>query len=116
MSLMINSWSFDQPSYTTGQTITLTVDYTPDTTGGTVITVSDITVTATDASNTATAVSTAGNSDFPAFTVDSGSPETAVEATLTVTDNRTPPGTWTLVSNILSDSPFAGVAVFTSVA
>jgi hypothetical protein len=117
MALIINSWSFDQPSYTTGQTITLTVNYTPDTTGGTVTTVSDVTVTVSDASNTATQASDPTNGGFPQFTVDSGTPETAEPTTVTVTDDRATPGTWTLVSNTLSDAaPFTGVAVLTSVA
>jgi hypothetical protein len=117
MSLTINSWAFDQDVYTTGQTITLTVDYTPDTTGGLVATVSDITVTVTDADNTATQASVPSPSAFPQFTVDSGAPEAAEPTTVTVTDDRATPGTWTLVSNTLTDAaPFTGTAVLTSVA
>jgi hypothetical protein len=108
MSLTINSWAFDQDVYTTGQTITLTVDYTPDTTGGLVATVSDI---------TATQASVPSPSAFPQFTVDSGAPEAAEPTTVTVTDDRATPGTWTLVSNTLTDAaPFTGTAVLTSVA
>jgi hypothetical protein len=118
MALTINSWSFDQAVYTSGQTITLTVNYTPDTTGGTVDTAADITVTVTDASNTATQASTTDpNTAFPQFTVQSGSPETAEPTTVTVTDDRSTPGAWTLVSNTLTTAaPFTGVAVLTSVA
>ena len=118
MALTINSWSFDQAVYTSGQTITLTVNYTPDTTGGLVATVSDVTVTVTDADNTATQASTSeAGTAFPQFTVDSGSPESAEPTTVTVTDDRATPGAWTLVSNTLSAAaPFTGVAVLTSVA
>jgi hypothetical protein len=117
MALTINSWSFDQGVYTTGQTITLTVNYTPDTTGGTVATVSDVTVTASDADNTVTQTSSSADASFPQFTVDSGSPETAEQATVTVADDRSTPGAWVLVSNTVSDAaPFTGVAVLTSVA
>lgn len=118
MALTINSWSFDQPVYTSGQTITLTVNYTPDTTGGVVDTASDITVTVSDAANTVTQSSSAAEAGaFPQFTVESGAPETAEPTTVTVTDDRATPGAWTLVSNTLSDaSPFTGVAVLTSVA
>jgi hypothetical protein len=117
MALTINSWGFDQDVYTSGQTITLTVNYTPDTTGGVVATVSDVTVTVSDADNTVTQASDATNAGFPQFTVDSGAPETAEPTTVTVTDDRSTPGAWTLVSNTLSTAaPFTGVAVLTSVA
>jgi hypothetical protein len=117
MALTINSWSFDQTVYTSGQTITLTVNYTPDTTGGVIATTNDITVTITDAANSVTQTSSASEGGFPQFTVDSGSPEAPEPTTVTVTDDRTTPGTWTLVSNTLSAAaPFTGVAVLTSVA
>jgi hypothetical protein len=117
MALTINSWTFDQTVYTSGQTITLTVNYTPDTTGGVVATTNDITVTITDAANTVSQESAANQGSFPQFTVDSGSPEAPEPTTVTVSDDRTTPGTWTLVSNTLSAvAPFTGVAVLTSVA
>src|SRR3984957_15429814 len=88
MALTINSWSFDQAVYTSGQTITLTVNYTPDTTGGLFATVSDVTVTVTDADNTVTQASTSeAGTAFPQFTVDSGSPEPAEPASGTVADS-----------------------------
>jgi hypothetical protein len=56
----IQSITFDQPSYTPGQVITLTVNYTPDTagTGGTPQTFT-ATVVITDASGTQTATAAA---------------------------------------------------------
>ena len=118
MALTINSWSFDQNLYTTGQTVTLTVDYTSDTTGGTTDTVSDVTVTISDSTNTTTQASAPdGAAPFPQFTVQSGSAESPLPTTVTVTDDRATPGTWTLVSNTQTTAaPFTGVAVLTSVA
>lgn len=114
MALTITSWSFDQPVYTTGATITLTINY--DSTDATAADVaSAVTVTVTDSAGTATQASdTSGN--FPEFTVTGTS--TVEPTTVAVSDNRTPAGAWTEVSNVLSGTaaPFTGVAVFTSVA
>lgn len=117
MSLVINSWSFDQPVYTTGSTITLTVDYTStDTTSTPTDTAFNVTVTVADSADSVTNTSD-GSVAFPMFTTSAPGTETADPTTLTVTDNRATPGTWTLVSNTLSDAaPFTGVAVLTSVA
>jgi hypothetical protein len=114
MSLSITSWSFDQPVYNPGATITLTINYTSS--DGAVADVSsNITVTVTDASGTATQSSdVSGN--FPDFTVADAA--TVEPTTVTVADTRSPAGAWTEVSNVLSGtaSPFTGVAIFTSVA
>jgi hypothetical protein len=115
MSLVINSWSFDQPVYTTGSTITLTVDYTStDTTSTPADTAFNVTVTVADSADSVTNTSD-GSVAFPMFTTSTPGAESADPTTVTVTDNR--PGTWTLVSNTLSAAaPFTGVAVLTSVA
>ncbi len=120
MSLSIASFSFDQAAYTTGETITLTVNYTTtDAVGGSTSTAYSATATVADSTNTASAVSTTGNTDFPFFTVTTGSGTPSADTTtVSATDNRTPAGTWSVVSNTVtgSASPWTGVAVLTSVA
>jgi hypothetical protein len=118
MALDITSWSFDEPVYNSGDTITLTINYTStDSTGGTEAVVSAVTVTVTDSAGDATQVSD-GGVNFPNFTVGSTTSAVVDPTTVAVTDNRSTPGTWTEVSNNLSgtEAPFTGVAVFTSVA
>jgi hypothetical protein len=114
MALDITSWSFDQPVYNSGATITLTINYT-----STDVSVADVTsvvtVTVTDAdSNVSQTSDSSGN--FPNLEVAGAS--TVEATTVGVSDNRSPVGVWTEVSNVLSGTaaPFTGVAVFTSVA
>jgi hypothetical protein len=114
MALTITSWSFDQPVYNAGATITLTINY--NSTDATASDVSSaVTVTVTDAAGTATQSSDTSGS-FPEFTVAGAA--TVEPTTVSVSDNRAVPGVWTEVSNTLSgtEAPFTGVAVFTSVA
>jgi len=114
MALTITSWVFDQPVYNPGATITLTVNYTS--TDGTSANVSSgVMVTVTDSAGSATETSD-GSVNFPDFAT--AGAVTADPTTVSVSDNRTPAGAWTQVSNTLSGSaaPFTGVAVFTSVA
>jgi hypothetical protein len=98
--------SFDQSVYNPGAVITLTVDYTTDdSTGGGNI-VSEVTAVVSDSENSA--------SSTGSFTVDSG-PATPLPITVTASDNRPSPGTWTLTSNDVTGSgPWTGVAVLTS--
>jgi hypothetical protein len=117
MALTITGWFFDQPVYNTGDTINLTVNYTStDFTDGSDPVSSGITVTVTDTSDSADQASD-GSSSFPDFTV-AGTAAVVEPTTVAVSDNRSPAGTWTEVSNTLSGtvSPFTGVAIFTSVA
>jgi hypothetical protein len=106
-SLVINSMTFDQSVYNPGSTITLTVNYTSD----------DFTAAAVSSTATATAAdSDVSVNQSAAFSVANG-PDTMLPVTVTVTDNRATPGTWTLVSDTVSGSgPWTGVAVLTSVA
>jgi hypothetical protein len=94
----IQSITFDQPSYTEGEQITLTVEYTPDTAGTAPVTFT-ATVLITDASGAQTATASAP------FVVAVPSPGGDV-VSATDTGNRT----WAQVS----DS--GTVAVFTTVA
>jgi hypothetical protein len=114
MALTITGWTFDQPVYNPGATITLTVNYssTDETTSNVS---SSVLVTMTDSAGSASQTSD-GSVNFPDFAT--AGAVTADPATVSVSDNRPTPGTWAQVSNVLSGSaaPFAGVAVFTSVA
>jgi hypothetical protein len=117
MSLSIMSWSFDKGLYNPGDTMTLTVNYTTtDTTGGQGDVAFPITVALSDASSSVSLTST-GAIDFPDFTLNEGAVSPQL-TTVSVSDARTPPGTWALVSNTISTSvsPYPGTAVFTSVA
>lgn len=114
MALDITSWSFDQPVYNSGAAITLTINYTS--TDAAVADVSSaVTVTVTDADNNAAQTSD-GSGNFPNLEVAGAA--TVEATTVTVSDDRSPAGVWTEVSNVLSGTaaPFTGVAVFTSVA
>jgi hypothetical protein len=117
MSLTINSWSFDQPVYAPGATITLTVNYTStDVTSTPSDTAANITVTVSDSADSAV-VTSDGSAAFPMLNTSAPGAETVDPTTVSVTDSRPTPGTWTLVSNTLADAaPFTGVAVLTSVA
>jgi hypothetical protein len=114
VALAITSWSFDQAVYNSGDTITLTIDYT-----STDFTASDVssavTVSVTDSAGTASQTSD-GSASFPEFSTAGAA--TVDPTTVSVSDNRLTPGVWTEVSNTVSGSaaPFTGVAVFTSVA
>lgn len=117
MALTITNWAFDQPVYTSGQMITLTINYTStDFTGGGEPVSSTVTVTVTDEAGDATQTSD-DSGNFPGFSVN-GSVVVVDPTTAEVTDDRTPPGTWTEVSNVLTGdaSPYTGVAVFTTTA
>jgi hypothetical protein len=116
VALTFTSFSFDQPEYNPGQTITLTVDYTSTDLAAASDVTSAVTVTLTDAAGTLAQASD-GSASFPQFTVATPA-DTAQPVTVTATDNRTAPGTWALVSSTLSGTaaPFTGVAVLTSTA
>jgi hypothetical protein len=116
MSLAFTSWSFDAASYSSGQTITLTVEYTstdvvPDATVANAVTLS----LSDSASSISQSSDTSGN--FPSFETEAVS-NTAQPTTISATDSRSPSGTWTVVSNNIdsTQTPFAGTAVLTSVA
>ena len=114
MALTITGWTFDQPVYNPGATITLTVNYSS--TDETISNVSSsVLVTMTDSAGSASQTSD-GSVNFPDFAT--AGAVTADPTTVSVSDNRSPAGTWTEVSNTLSGtvSPFAGVAIFSSVA
>jgi hypothetical protein len=115
MSLTITGWSFDQAVYNPGATITLTIDYTSTDSSAADVS-SAVTVTVSDATSGAVTQASNGSVAFPDFTT--AGAESADPTTVTVSDNRSPAGTWNQVSNVLSGSaaPFSGVAVFTSVA
>jgi hypothetical protein len=108
MSLSITSLTFDKSAYNPGDVITLTVDYTSDDATSGAESVFNASVTITDAVNTAT-----GSAPL---TVDATG--AAQPTTVSASDDRSPSGTWTLVSNDLTGTaaPFAGVAVLTSAA
>lgn len=108
MSLTVTSLTFDKPVYNLGDVITLTVDYTSDDVTAGAEAIFNASVTITDAVNTA--------SGTAPFTVDAAG--TAQSTTVSASDDRSPAGTWTLVSNDLTGSaaPFTGVAVLTSAA
>lgn len=118
MSLAFTSFSFDQPEYNPGQTITLTVTYTStDEAAGSSV-VSAVTAALTDASTTTAVTQTSdGSASFPDFTVTTPA-NSAEPTTVAVSDNRSTPGTWALVSNNIAGnaSPFTGTAVLTSTA
>jgi hypothetical protein len=94
----ITSLTFDKPAYNPGDTITLTVDYVPDTAGVNPVT-STATVNVTDANGNVTA------SDSAPFTVNE---PVAGGDTVSVTDSGG--RTWTQQSNS------GTVAVFTATA
>lgn len=105
-SLSITSLSFDKAAYNPGDIITLTVDYTTDDSTA-AATSFETAVTATDADGTAT--------QSGPFTVNGAAEPMPV--TVTATDNRPSPGTWTLASNVVTGTgPWSGIAVLTSVA
>ena len=107
MSLSITSLSFDQAVYNPGAVITLTVMYTSTDTAASDIT-SAVTATVTDA------VSTVTSSPATLTVAAAGQAE---PTTVTAADNRTPAGTWVLVSNgFTGTGPFTGTAVLTSTA
>jgi hypothetical protein len=107
MSLSITSATFDQAVYDPGDTITLTVDYS-STDSAPADVISTVTVTATDASGTATS---------PATLTVAGGSQQAEPVTVSASDSRVPSGTWTVISNTVSGTgPFTGVAVLTSLA
>lgn len=94
----INSMTFDQPSYNEGETITLVVDYTPDTPGVTPTTFTATSVV-TDSAGTQTATSSAD------FTVNVAQPGGDTLAT-TDTGGRT----WTETSDTGSVATFTATA------
>ena len=116
MSLAFTSWSFDSPSYVSGQVVTLSVLYTstdvvPDATLANAVTVS-----LSDASGSLSQSSDTSGS-FPSFETETPS-STPQPTSVSASDSRSPSGTWTVVSNSIdsSQTPFAGTAVLTSVA
>lgn len=115
MSLTITGWSFDQSVYNPGAVVTLTIDYTSTDSSAADVS-SAVTVTVSDATSGAVTQASNGSVAFPDFTTAGAA--SADPTTVTVSDNRPTPGTWTQVSNTLSGTaaPFSGVAVFTSVA
>lgn len=94
----INSMTFDQASYNVGDTITLTVDYTPDV-AGTVPTTFTATTTITDGSGNQTATD---NANFVVNVAQPGGD------TLTTSDtgNRT----WTETSDSGTEATFTTTA------
>jgi hypothetical protein len=94
---VINSITFSQASYTPGQTVEVTVDYTPDTPGVTTQSVS-VTVNVTDQSGNILTTDTA------TFTVNT--PQAGDSVTVSDSGDRT----WTQVSDN------GTVAVFTAIA
>lgn len=117
MSLAFTSFTFDQPEYNPGQTITLSVVYTTTDLAAATTVTSAVTAVLTDATSGSVSQASDGSASFPNFVVSnpSGSPE---PVDVTVTDDRTTPGTWTLVSNTVAGTaaPFTGTAVLTSTA
>jgi hypothetical protein len=115
MALTISGWAFDQPVYNPGATITLTIDYTSTDSSAANVS-SAVTVTVSDAVSGAVTQASDGSVSFPDFAT--AGAVTADPTTVSVSDNRPTPGTWTQVSNTLSGTaaPFTGVAVLTSVA
>jgi hypothetical protein len=116
MSLSFSSWSFDQPSYVAGSgtPISLTVNYSSTDLGDGSDVLNAVTVALSDAAGTASQTSD-GSGSFPDLTTVTPG-DTPQVTSVSATDNR--PGTWTLVSNVFTGtvSPFAGVAVLSSVA
>lgn len=114
MALAFTGWTFDQPSYAPGATMTLTVTYTSTDVEAATDVARAVTVVVTDSAGNATQTSD-GSTTYPDFTV--STPGTAADpTTVTATDPR--PATWTLVSNTFAGAApeFTGTAVLTSVA
>lgn len=116
MSLAFTSWSFDSASYVTGQTITLTVDYTSTDVVPDATVANAVALTLSDAAGSISQSSDASG-NFPSFETEAVS-NTPQPTTVSATDSRSPAGSWAVVSNTLdqTQTPFAGVAVLTSVA
>ena len=116
MSLSFTSFAFDKALYNPGDVITLTVDYVSSDVAAATAVASAVTVALTDSSGTASQTSD-GSVAFPDFntSVTGTEPE---PVSVSVTDSRSPSGTWTVVSNAFTGTtaPFPGVAVLTSVA
>lgn len=107
MALSISSLTFDKATYNSGDPVTLTVDYVSDDASTAADVTSNVTVTVSDSENTAT-----GTQPFSVAGAASMLP-----ASVSATDDRSPAGTWTLVSNAVTGSnPWNGTAVLTSVA
>jgi hypothetical protein len=107
--LTIGTMSFDKSLYNPGDTITFTVNYTSTDFTGTPNQNFEATATVSDTVST--------TSSSLGFAV-AGTGETVLPTTVSATDNRPTPGTWTLVSNVISGTAptWTGVAVLTSVA
>ena len=117
MSLAFVSFAFDAPEYNPGQAINLTVNYTSSDLASAASVASAVTVTLTDAASGAVTQASDTSGNFPDLTVtapSAGAQPTSVSAS----DSRATPGTWTLVSNTISGdaAPFTGVAVLSSTA
>jgi len=117
MSLAFTSFAFDQPEYAPGAVITLTVEYSSSDLEAASSVASAVTASLSDSTSGTVTQASDGSAAFPDFTVSTPA-STAEPVTVSATDNRTAPGTWTLVSNTLSGTaaPFTGVAVLTSTA
>lgn len=110
MALTFTSLTFDQASYAPGQAITLTVDYTSTDEAPASSVTNAVTVALADAASGSVTQS-------QDFTVSTPANE-AEPVTVSATDDRSTPGTWTLVSSALTGTapPFSGTAVLTSAA
>lgn len=110
MALTITGITFDKAVYNPGDTITCTVDYTSTDAAPAAPATPTVTVTVSDS-----APSTASQDATFSVAAAGSSP---LATTVSAVDDRTPAGTWTVVSNDLSGtgSPWEGVAVLTSVA
>jgi hypothetical protein len=117
MSLAFISFSFDQPSYSPGQTINLTVVYTSTDLAAASSVASAVSVTLNDSASGSVAQASDGSAAFPMFATAIPA-DSAQPVTVSATDNRATPGAWAVVSNSLAGdaAPFTGTAVLTSTA